>query len=395
MEKLIHNFDEPVDRRHSESKKFNPLVYGPDILPMWIADTDFKAPKPVAEVIQKRAAHEVYGYPYPLPEYQTSVQGWMDRRHNWKFDAEAVSYIGGVVQGFIVLINVLTEKSDKIACLTPLFGPLQKAVKTTERELVTSSLIYNNGHYEVNFEELESILSDEKTKMFILCNPHNPVGKVFKKEELEKIANLCLKYNVKIYSDEVHSEVVYDDNVHIPIASLSKEVSDITAVGVNPGKAFSVTGIRAAAIICTNSDIREKFVEFRDNHKLSGRTVMGQHVFITCFNECDYYIDQQAVYLQKNRDYLYDFIKENIPEIKFDKPEAGFLMWLDCNSLQISQEELMKLFEEQGKIAFNSGESFGKEGIGFVRMNTAVQFEVLKDACQRIKHAVDYWRAYK
>lgn len=395
MTELIHNFDEPVNRRQSESKKFNPEAYSNDVLPMWIADTDFKAPKPVAEAIQERAMHEVYGYPYPLPEYQTSVQGWMDRRHNWQFNPEAVSYIGGVVQGFIVLINVLTEEHDQIACLTPLFSPLQKAVKTTNRTLVTSSFIHENGEYKINFEELEKIFADPKTKMFILCNPHNPVGKVFKRDELEQIAELCLKYDVKIYSDEVHSEVIYDDNVHIPIASLSEEVANITAVGVNPGKAFSVTGIRAAAIICTDENMREKFRKFRDDHKLSGRTVMGQHVFITCFTHCDYYIDQQQEYLQKNRDYLYDFIKNEVPEIKFEKPEATFLMWLDCRELNLSQDELMDLFETQGKIVFNSGEPFGPEGVGYVRMNIGVQFDVLKDACQRIKKAIEFHRSNK
>ncbi|MBG9979751.1 pyridoxal phosphate-dependent aminotransferase [Facklamia sp. DSM 111018] len=387
------NFDEVNNRRGSDCKKFNPNLYDETVLPMWIADTDFKVPKEVAEVANNRNAHELYGYPYELPEFNESVKGWMKRRHDWEIDNSHVEFAFGVVPACIYLIQEFTQPGDNIVLLTPLYSPLREAVVDNGRILLNSSMEYKQGNYEINWEDFEAKLSNSKTRMLILCNPHNPGGKVFTKDELLKIGKLCLENNILIFSDEIHADIIYEDNKHIPIASLSKEISDITVTSLNPGKSFNVAGVRTAAVIISNKNIMTRYILSRKRNKAMGRTVMGQNVFIACYKYGDEYIDQEVQYLEMNMEFAVKFIEENIPELKAYKQQATYLLWIDCNGLNLSQEELMDLFEKEGKIAMNSGLSFGKEGNGFVRLNFAVPRPILEEGCNRLLRAVEYHRS--
>lgn len=390
---LVHNFDEFVDRRDSDCKKFNPGKFSEEVLPMWIADTDFKVAAPVAEAARERAAHEAFGYPYELPAFNTSVQGWMKRRHQWDIDPESVEFVTGVVPAAIFAIQAFTHPGDEIVVMTPLYSPLREAVVDNGRYLVTNPYILEeDGSYSIDFEDFEKKIAQPRVRMFILCNPHNPGGKVLTREELERIGELCLKHNVMVFADEIHADIVFSGHKHIPFASLSKEISDITITSLNPGKSFNVAGVRTAAVIIENKDVMDKFIITRKNNKAMGRTVFGQNVFIACYEKGDYYVDQEVEYLEENIKYLDQFIKENIPEIKFHKPESTYLMWLNCRELNLPQNELMDLFTHEGKLGMNNGTDFGIEGTGFVRMNIAVPKEVLKEGCNRLKTAVDSWR---
>lgn len=388
-ERLVHDFSEYVDRRGSDCKKYNPGQYGEDVLPMWIADTDFKVPAPVAEAARARAAHEAFGYPYELPEFNQSVKHWMKVRHGWDIEEGWIEFVTGVVPAAIFAIRAFTNAGDKVLVQTPLYSPLREAVVDNGRHLITSPFIENDGYYSIDFKDFEKKLSDPRTRMFILCNPHNPVGRVFTEEELTKIGELCIKHNVIVFNDEIHADIVYKGHKHIAFAGLSEEIADITITSLNPGKTFNVAGVRTAAVIISNKDLMNRFIIERKNAKGMGRTVFGQNVFIACYKHGEYYADQLVEYLEDNLDYVYNYIKENIPQIKFRKPEGLYLLWLDCRGLELSQDELVKLFTEKGKIGLNSGTSFGVEGTGFMRLNIAVPRVTLEEGLKRVKTAVD------
>lgn len=392
MSEKMYNFDESVDRRGSDCKKYSPGAFADDVLPMWIADTDFPVPDAVVAAANKRAAHPVFGYPYELPAFNKAVQGWMKRRHNWEIAASSVEFATGVIPAQIFCLRAFTHPGDKIVVQTPLYPPLQEAVVDNGRTLVTNPLLEQEGYYTIDFDDLEAKLADPRVTMFVLCNPHNPVGRSFKRTELERIAELCLANNVVVFADEIHGDIVYPENEHIPFASLSKEVAEITITGINPGKAFNVAGVRTAAVIIENPLLMEKYLISRKNNKGMGRTVFGQNVFIACYNNGDQYVDEEVAYLAENVQYLADFIQEKLPEVKFHKPEATYLMWLDFRELGLTQPQLMRLLEDTGKIGLNSGTGFGVEGTGFARLNIAVPKTVLQEGCRRLETAIKAWR---
>jgi len=392
MTNRVHNFDEVYDRRGSDCKKYNPGRFAEDVLPMWIADTDFRVPEPVIEAARKRASHEAFGYPYELPAFNTAVKSWMQRRHQWDISEQAVEFVTGVVPAAIFAIRELTRPGDFIALMTPLYSPLQEAVRDNGRYIAENKLIETDGYFTIDFEDLEKQLAHPRTTMLILCNPHNPVGRVFTKDELLKIGELCLKHHVWVFSDEIHADIVFSGHKHIPFASLSAEFSDITITSLNPGKSFNVAGVRTAAVIIENQQLMERFIVSRKNNKAMGRTVFGQNIFIACYEHCEYYIDQEIPYIERNIDYVKQFIDDNIPEINFIKPEATYLLWLDCRSLQLPQNELITLFEVDGKLGLNNGADFGEAGEGHVRMNVAVPRATVEEGCRRLLAAIESYR---
>lgn len=388
MEKMVHNFDEYYDRRGVDSKKYSAGKFEEDVLPMWIADTDFRCPKPVMDAIRKRAEHETLGYPEELAEFQQAAKGWMAKRHGWEVEEDWIQFVTGVVPGAIFTLLSNTQPGDQVVCLGPLFGPLRACVIDNGRQLVESPFINEEENYTINFEDLEKKLSSAKATMFIMCNPHNPVGKVFTEEELRKIGELCLKHHCIIFNDEIHGDIVYKGHKHVCLASLSKEIADITVTGFNPGKTFNVGGIRTAGCIIPNTVLRERFLTARKKGKGMGRNIFGQAAFIACYRDCEYYVDQMLEYLESNLDYVEAFIKEKLPEIKFHRPDGLYLLWVNCKGLNLSQPELMDLFEKTGKIGLNSGLEFGPLGEGYVRLNIAVPRVTLEEGMKRIETAV-------
>lgn len=388
MEKMVHNFDEYYDRRGVDSKKYSAGKFEEDVLPMWIADTDFRCPKPVMDAIRKRAEHETLGYPEELAEFQQAAKGWMAKRHGWEVEEDWIQFVTGVVPGAIFTLLSNTQPGDQVVCLGPLFGPLRACVIDNGRQLVESPFINEEENYRIDFEDLEKKLSSAKATMFIMCNPHNPVGKVFTEEELRKVGELCLKHHCIIFNDEIHGDIVYKGHRHVCLASLSKEIADITVTGFNPGKTFNVGGIRTAGCIIPNPVLRERFLTARKKGKGMGRNIFGQAAFIACYRDCEYYVDQMLEYLEKNLDYVEGFIKEKLPEIKFHRPDGLYLLWVNCRGLNLSQSELMTLFEKTGKIGLNSGLEFGPLGEGYVRLNIAVPRVTLEEGMKRIETAV-------
>lgn len=384
---LKHNFDEIVDRRGTECKKWD--TYGEDVIPMWIADTDFKCPKPVVDAMVKRAEHGVYGYPVNSKNFEKAVCNWQKKRFGWDIEVDWVEHTPAVVPAIVFAIRAFTQPGDHVVLHLPAYHPFHDIIPNNGRHISGNELIQKeDGKYYIDFEDLEKRLSHPRATMLLLCSPHNPVGKCFTREELMKIGELCLKYNVLVISDEIHSDIIYKGHQHIPFASLSPEIANNSIVCVNPSKTFNNAGVRTGAVVIPNRNLHDLFYASVANNKAYGRTVFGTLPLEVAYNECDYYADQLIEYLQGNLDYLKDFCKNRIPEIKIGEPEATYLIWIDCKALNMGPTELKNFFLEKAKVAMNEGSTFGKGGTGFMRMNIACRRELLVEGLNRIEAAI-------
>jgi cystathionine beta-lyase len=383
---LVHNFDELVDRRGTDSKKYN--VYPQDVIPMWIADSDFKAPQPVVDALVERMQQGVYGYTLNSDRLKKSAAKWQKERFGWDVDPEWVEYVPGVISGVISAVRALSQPGDNIVIQTPCYPPFKDLSDHNGRHLLRNALVLKDGHYEINFEEFEEMVKDTRTKLFILCNPQNPSGRVFTKEELTRLGNLCLKYNVKILADEIHQDLVYSGHKHIPFASISEEFAQNTVSFMNPSKTFNVPGFRTAAFIASNPVLKNAVHDIVVNNKAIGENICGTIAFYTAYEQCAYYADQMAEYVEKNRDLVEETLKD-VKGINVIHAEGTYLLWLDCRGLGMSQAELDKFFVETVKLGFNSGKGFGPEGEGFLRMNVACPRATVEEALKRIVTAVN------
>ena len=385
----VHNFDEVTVRRGTDAKKYDPSLYGEDVIPMWIADTEFKCPQEIVDAICKRAEHGIYGYPYNDIAFEKAAQRWVDVRFGWKIEPEWVEYVIGVIPGVICAIRTMTSEGDKVVLQTPIYPPLREGIVNNKRTLIENELVLKDGRYEIDFEDLENKLKDEDTKVLIICNPHNPTGRVFTREELTRMGELCLKYNVKIITDEIHCDLTYKGYKHIPMASISEEIAEITTTSINPSKTFNIAGNRIACMITKNEEIRKGIRKEIHANKGQGRTVFGLTSFITAYTECDYYADQLIEYLQKNMEYVEEFVNTRIPSIKLIKPEAMYLLWLDFRALGFNQTELKEFLKNEAKLGLNDGQSFGDNGVGFMRLNIAAPKSVVEEAMVRLEKAIN------
>lgn len=383
---MKHNFDEIVNRRNTDSKKYAPDFFDQSVLPMWIADTDFRCPQPVVDAICKRAEHGVFGYPYDQADFADAVCHWMKTRFAYEIQPQAVMYCPGVIPGVICAVRAFSNPGDKVVVQTPCYPPFRALVANNGRTMVENRLVLKDGKYEIDFELLEKQLSDERARVFILCNPHNPTGRVFTRQELEKIVDLCAANNVFIVCDEIHSDLTYAEHRHLPIGTLSQKARDWSVSFVNPSKTFNTAGFRTAAMISPNLEWRNRVYQELVNGKLMGRTLFGPLALVTAYNECAYYADELMEYLQGNLDLLRDRLKA-LKGIDLIEPEATYLIWLDCRGLGLPHAEVKKFFEEDAKLGLNDGESFGCEGSGFMRLNIACPRSVLEEAIGRIEQA--------
>ena len=371
---MRYNFDEIIDRRASECKKYEP-AYPKDVIPMWIADTDFAVPKEITDAIKKRAEHPCYGYPVESFEFEKAAARWEKVRFGWNVEPEWVKYSNGVLPFLMYGIRAFAYPGDKVVIQPPVYPPFHAITKNNGCQLLTNPLIQNEkGKYQIDFEDLENKLKDPRTKLFFMSNPHNPTMRAFTREELIKIGELCLKYNVIVVSDEIHCDLTYKRYKHIPFASISEEFAQNCMVLINPSKTFNIAGFRTGAAIIPNKNY--------------GRTIFGMLSFITAYTECDDYADELMEYLEINKDYVVNFIQEKIPRIKLAEPEATYLLWLDCRGLNMSQEELKKFFFEKAKLGLNDGSTFGVEGTGFMRMNIACPKSTVIEAMNQLERAV-------
>ena len=382
---LVHDFDEVVNRRGTDSKKYS--VYPEDVIPMWIADSDFKAPQPVVDALVERVQQGVYGYTPVSPRLKAAAAKWQETRFGWEVNPDAVEFGPGVISGVISAVRALSHPGDNIVIQTPCYPPFTDLSEHNGRHLLRNELILKDGRYEIDFEDFEAKVKDPRTKLFILCNPQNPTGRVFSREELIRLGELCLKYHVTVLSDEIHSDLVYSGHKHIPFASISKEFEQNTISFMNPSKTFNLPGFRTAAFIAANPVLKNAVHDMVVNNKAIGENICGTVAFCTAYEQCAYYADQMVAYLEENRNLVEETLKD-VNGIDVIHAEGTYLLWLDCRKLNMSQEELDRFFVETVKLGLNSGKSFGPEGAGFLRMNIACPRSTVKEAMNRIVTAV-------
>ena len=376
------DFDRVVDRRNSGSIKWE--RYG-DALPLWVADMDFQAPDPVIEALRRRVAHGVYGYALPPPELPAVIQAWLDERHGWRVPVEAISCLPGVMRGVNMTARAVGVPGDGILIQPPVYPPFFDVPKYQQRELQCAQVPRAGGCYEIDFDAFEAAIGD-RTRLFLLCNPHNPIGRAYSRAELEQLAEICLRHDVIICSDEIHSDIVFRGYRHLPIASLSPEVAARTVTTLAPSKTFNIPGLACSVLIIENPELRRQVVAAGAG-LVGGCNIMGYTAMLAAYQEGAGWLDGLLDYLEANRDYLADFVAGRMPGIAMDRPEATFLAWLDCREAGI-EGNLHTFFLERAGVALNDGPTFGPGGDGWLRLNFGCPRATLTEALERMADAL-------
>lgn len=382
---MKYNFDAVICREGTSCEKYDNRehIFGrADVIPMWIADTDFAVPPFINQAIVARTNHPLYGYSFRCEKFFNAIVDWTERRHGWKVEREWIDFTPGVVAGFVFAIRALTAQGDGVVIQPPVYPPFARMINANGRKLISNPLVYNDGRYEIDFDDLDRKLEGAKALLF--CNPHNPTGRVFSRQELEEVGRLCMKHNVYIISDEIHCDIVQKPYHHTHIASLSQELAERTVTLSAPSKTFNVPGLSTSFAITPDDDVRRLLREEMDRLHVDQGNAFGATALIAAFTQGDEWLDQMVDYVGENMDYVVDYLRKNIPSITCRKSEATFLLWLDFSKWGLEHSRLMELLVNEGHLGFNDGELFGTEGRCFMRMSIGTSREVLKKAMQQL-----------
>lgn len=369
----MSKLDSIFNRKNTNSYKWDFLKerFGSDdILPLWVADMDFKSPEKVLEKMEEISINGFFGYTFKNENFYNSIINWIYRKHNWKIEKENIFTTHGVVNGLSAAINTLTNENDKIIIQTPVYYPFFHVIENNRREILRNPLVIENGEYKIDFDNLNKII-DDKTKIFILCSPHNPVGRVWNKSELDQIADFVLKNNLILLSDEIHADLIFKSHKHIPIANISKDIANKTITFMAPSKTFNLPGLETSFAIIENEEYIEKFNNTINAWSIGGNNIYGIFATQTAYNHGEEWLKDVLDYIHENYIYLKEFFSKNMPQIETYPLEGTYLMWINCNKLNMSNEELDKFFIEEVKVGLNPGHIFGEEGNGFQRINIA------------------------
>ncbi|WP_270505825.1 MalY/PatB family protein [Paraclostridium sordellii] len=384
----VMNFDDGVNRINTNSVKYDKYKENfntdkDDIIPMWIADTDFKTCDEITKALQTKLITGNLGYD-TVNGYYEAVEDWMKKRHGLKITKEDIVYTPGVVTAINFLLKILVKENDKVLVQSPVYHSFFRVLNENNCDIVQSELELNNNRYEINFEEFERQISTG-VKVFILCNPHNPVGRVWEKEELERLVEICESYKVFIISDEIHSDLIFKGYKHNSLTTVSPYYKDNIVTLTAPSKTFNLAGLYTSNVIITNEKIRKKYKDLFSTDP----NVLGAVALIAAYTKGEKWLEELLVYIENNYNYVNDYISKNIPKIKVTKQEGTFLTWLDCRELRLSDEDLDRFFIDKAKLALSSGVAFGNGGSGFMRMNIGCPLNTIKEALCRLKIAVD------
>lgn len=390
--KCIHNFDEPVNRIGSVCEKWDLEGEGGKLIPLGVADTDFKAPQPVIDTVMKKAEFGVYAYgALPQKRFSEAVVGWYKKRYGFSLNPETIFHSQGIMPGALwMLLLAFTEENDMVIIQEPVYHNMRIITENMKRQAISNDLININGKYIIDWDDLEEKAKNPKAKVLLLCNPHNPVGRVWTREELERMCDICKKNHLIIISDEIHGDIVYGEHKHIPIFTISEEISQYAITMSSPSKTFNLAGFYSAYVIIHNEIMKEAYKKVYHQFHFDYNFI-GMEALITAYNECEYYVDQQNKYFEKNISLMKEFLGKVMPEVRMTEPEATYLLWLDFRAWNLSQSELIRLFSEWG-VCLNDGSRYGKSGNGFLRVNIATQTKILEEALKRIKNGYERWR---
>lgn len=385
-----YDFGKIVDRNGTNAVKWDSLKNeypNKEIIPLWVADMDFEVPKEVRENISKRLEQNVYGYTMIPDSYYDAAIGWFKKKHNWEVEKDWIVFTPGVVPGVNYIIRTFTNPGDEIIIQTPVYHQFENTIRSTGRVVVDNPLIEDDGYYTFDLENLKEKITD-RTKMLILCNPHNPVGRSWTERELKELGKICLENDILVLSDEIHSDLVFKPNEHFVYSKLGKEFEENCIISTAPNKTFNIAGLKTANLIIPNDKLRKEFKIELEKMAIGGPTIFGMIAQESAYKYGWDWYEEMMQYIEGNIDFVVEYIEKNIPKIKTYKPESTYLLWLDCRELGLEGQKLIDFFIEECGIYFNSGEVFGKEYAGYVRMNVATRRDLLDQALQSMKNII-------
>ncbi|MHA1718529.1 MAG: MalY/PatB family protein [Promethearchaeota archaeon] len=387
------NFDEVIDRKCYGTVKWDPFVLkmflgAEDLLPLWVADMDFRAPEPILKAMIDRVNHGIFGYTLPEEDYYQAVINWFQRRHNWEIKREWFISTPGIVAAICYLILAFSKPGDKVIIQEPVYYPFRMSIEGNGRTALVNPLKLVNGHYEMDFEDLEKKVKDPRAKMLILCSPHNPISRVWTREELKKLGEVCIKNNILVVSDEIHCDLIFPGFKHTPFASISEEFAQNSVTCTAGSKTFNIAGLQTSNILIPDPIKRQFFNNQMENLALRFPGIFGTIALKTAYNECEDWLDAVMVYIKKNFDFLKNFINQKLPGVKVIEPEGTYLIWMDFRELKINSAKLDEIMKKEAKVGLDGGPMFGIGGDGFQRINIACPKSILQDAMERIESAL-------
>ncbi len=391
---MKYDFDEVIDRTNYHSVKWDELetIFGDipqDVLPMWVADMEFRSPQPVIEAIKKANEHGIYGYTSrPLSYYQAIID-WMEKRHNWKIKKDWLAFSPGVVPALSFIIRAFCQPGDKVVVQPPVYYPFFRVIENNGCHVVNNPLKLSNKKYFIDWEDLERKVDDPRVKLLILCSPHNPVGRVWQKEELIILGEICLKHHIIVVSDEIHADILFKGYIHTPFASISPAFAHNSITCTAPSKTFNLAGLQTSSIIIPNKKYYKIYENILDSSALNENNVFGLVALEAAYRDGEEWLEQLLSYLNENLKFLMKYFKERIPKVKVIKPEGTYLVWLDCRQLGLSVKDLNNFMIKKARVALDDGHWFGTEGKGFMRINIACPRSFLEEGLKRIEEAVN------
>lgn len=387
---MKYNFDEVIDRSNNRSSKYDERLkkFGTeDVIPLWVADMDFKTAQPIIDACKKKAEEGIWGYTSRPASYFEAVQEWEEKYYGWKPETSHMSWCLGVVQTMAALMKIYTMPGDKVLIQTPVYSEFYDIPEAIGRVVVENPLVEENGSWHVDYEDFERKVKE--CKVFLLCNPHNPLGLVWDKEDLEKMAKICMENGVMLISDEIHSDLIFHGKKHIPTATLSPEIAGKVISCVSATKTFNLAGLQASTTIFPNLEMKKKFDRFWMNMDIHRNNAFSSVAMEAAYNEGEEWLEQLLEYISGNFDYIKEYCDKYIPKIKPSVPDATYLVWLDCRELGMDNEQLRSFMIEKAGLGLNEGYTFGRSLSGYMRLNAACPRSVLEQAMKQLKEAVE------
>ena len=385
---MKYDFDEQISRRGSDSYKWD-SAGNENVLPMWVADMDFRTAPAIVDALRQRVEHGIFGYTRVPDSYYESVIGWFARRHGWTIDREWMIYTSGVVPAISAVIKALTVPGDKVLVQTPVYNCFFSSIRNNGCEMLSSPLVFSGNTFTVDYEDLECKAADPKVKLMLLCNPHNPAGRVWKREELVRIGEICIRHNILVVSDEIHCELVFPEHRYTPFASISEDFLRHSVTCISPSKAFNLAGLQIADIVAADEQVRRRIDRAVNINEVCDVNPFGVIATIAAYNEGGEWLDALRKYLRGNYEYLCHFFAERLPQYPVLPLEGTYLVWIDCRALGIGSDATTLHLQEQQKLMVNSGTMYGPSGEGFIRLNIACPRTLLADGLERMARVLE------
>ena len=384
---MKYNFDNVINRRNTNSSKWDGA--DADLLPMWVADMDFEVPPPIKDAIVKRAEHGIFGYSLPPESYYEAIINWEKRRHGWAVDKQWIAFSPGIVPAVHMLVRALAQPGDKVIVQTPVYYPFFNAIINNGCQIEKNPLQLQNKKYTMDFDDLERKVKGPRAKFLILCSPHNPVGRVWNREELVRLGELCVANDVTVISDEIHCDLIFKGHKHLPFAALDKRFAKNSVTCIAPSKTFNLAGLQTSAVIIPNAKLRGRFSNVLVSDGLRSPNPFGITALEAAYNHGEPWLEQLMDYLSDNVDFLIRFVEERLPMVEVIKPEGTYLVWMDFRKLGLDPDTLEDLMLKKARVWLDEGYIFGRGGEGFERINVACPRSLLKQGLQRIERAVN------